>query len=114
MSRAKTKTRLWRFLLWRLDNLLPLWTEGHVTQIPVRQSIAEDPYLADNPNMTFIIENWVPVGKGTGALAEGIFPVLNEVEGEGVLQTLAQDLLQGMGVQEAMQKADERLKTIVE
>jgi multiple sugar transport system substrate-binding protein len=56
----------------------------------------------------------VPVGKGTGALAEGIFPVLNEVEGEGVLQTLAQDLLQGMGVQEAMQKADERLKTIVE
>ena len=55
----------------------------------------------------------MPVGKGTGALAEGIFPVLNEVEGEGVLQTLAQDLLQGVGVQEAMQKADERLQSIV-
>jgi multiple sugar transport system substrate-binding protein len=113
-EQSENKDQAREFLLWRLDNLLPLWTEGHVTQIPVRQSIAEDPYLADNPNMTFIIENWVPVGKGTGALAEGIFPVLNEVEGEGVLQTLAQDLLQGMGVQEAMQKADERLKTIVE
>ena len=113
-EQSENKDQAMEFLLWRLDNLLPLWTEGHVTQIPVRQSIADDPYLADNPNMTFIIENWVPVGKGTGALAEGIFPVLNEVEGEGVLQTLAQDLLQGMDVQEAMQKADERLKSIVE
>ena len=95
-------------------HLLPLWTEGHVTQIPVRQSIADDPFLAENANMSFIIENWVPIGKGTGALAEGIFPVLNEVEGEGVLQTLAQDLLQGMGVQEAMEKADAQLKSIVE
>jgi multiple sugar transport system substrate-binding protein len=113
-EQSENKDQAMEFLLWRLDNLLPLWTEGHVTQIPVRQSIADDPFLADNPNMTFIIENWVPVGKGTGALAEGIFPVLNEVEGEGVLQTLAQDLLQGMDVQEAMQKADERLKSIVE
>ena len=113
-EQSENKDQAMEFLLWRLDNLLPLWTEGHVTQIPVRQSIADDPYLADNPNMTYIIENWVPVGKGTGALAEGIFPVLNEVEGEGVLQTLAQDLLQGMDVQEAMQKADERLKSIVE
>jgi multiple sugar transport system substrate-binding protein len=56
----------------------------------------------------------VPVGKSTGAQAEGIFPVLNEVEGEGVLQTLAQDLLQGQPVQDAMQKANERLVAIVE
>jgi multiple sugar transport system substrate-binding protein len=94
--------------------LLPLWTEGHVTQIPVRQSIADDEYFADKENIRFIIENWVPVGKSTGAQADGIFPVLNEVEGEGVLQTLAQDLLQGQPVQDAMQKANERLVAIVE
>lgn len=113
-EQSEHKDQAMEFLKWRLDNLLPLWTEGHVTQIPVRASIAADPYFADNANMNFIIENWVPVGKSTGALAEGIFPVLNEVEGEGVLQTLAQDLLQGQGVEEAMQKADERLKSIVE
>jgi multiple sugar transport system substrate-binding protein len=113
-EQSEHKDQAMEFLLWRLDNLLPLWTEGHVTQIPVRQSIADDPFIAENANMSFIIENWVPVGKGTGALAEGIFPVLNEVEGEGVLQTLAQDLLQGVSVQEAMEKADAQLKSIVE
>ncbi len=112
-EQSEHKDEAKQFLRWRLDNLLPLWTEGHVTQIPVRQSIADDPYFTGNANMNFIIQNWVPIGKGTGTQAEGIFPVLNEVEGEGVLQTLAQDLLQGKAVQESMQKADERLKTIV-
>ena len=113
-EQSEDKEQAMEFLAWRLDNLLPLWTEGHVTQIPVRQSIADDDYFADKENIRFIIENWVPVGKSTGALAEGIFPVLNEVEGEGVLQTLAQDLLQGQAVQDAMQKANERLVSIVE
>ncbi len=113
-EQSESKEQAMEFLAWRLDNLLPLWTEGHVTQIPVRQSIADDDYFADKENIRFIIENWVPVGKSTGAQAEGIFPVLNEVEGEGVLQTLAQDLLQGQPVQDAMQKANERLVSIVE
>jgi multiple sugar transport system substrate-binding protein len=112
-EQSEFKDQAMEFLAWRLDNLLPLWTEGHVTQIPVRQSIADDEYFADKENIRFIIENWVPVGKSTGAQAEGIFPVLNEVEGEGVLQTLAQDLLQGQPVQDAMQKANERLVAIV-
>ena len=113
-EQSEHKDEAKEFLRWRLDNLLPLWTEGHVTQIPVRQSIADDPYFTGNANMNFIIQNWVPVGKGTGAQAEGIFPDLNEVEGEGVLQTLAQDLLQGKDVAESMEKAEERLKVIVE
>lgn len=102
------------FLAWWVDHLLPLWTEGNLTQLPVRQSIASDPYFTDNANLNFIIENWVPVGKGTGYPVDGIFPSLNEVEGEGVLQTLAQDLLQGKDVTESMEKAAERLESIVE
>jgi len=110
-SEAKEEAK--QFLMWWSDHLLPLWTEGRTTQIPVRQSIADDPFFDDNENLRFIIENWVPVGQGTGSKAEGIFPVLNEVEGEGVLQTLAQDLLQGRAVAESMQKAEERLAQIV-
>ncbi len=102
------------FLTWWSEHLLPLWTEGHLTQLPVRRSIADDPYFTGNANLNFILQNWVPVGKGTGFPVEGIFPALNEVEGEGVMQTLVQDLLQGKDVTESMERAEERLKTIVE
>ena len=112
-EQSEHKDEARQFLLWWSDHLLPLWTEGETTQIPVRRSIADDPYFADDENMRFILENWVPVGQGTGAKADGIFPVLNEVEGEGVLQTLAQDLLQGKDVTESMQKAEARLAQIV-
>jgi multiple sugar transport system substrate-binding protein len=101
------------FLSWWSENLTPLWTEGHLTQLPVRQSIADDPYFANNPTLSAILKNWVPVGKTTGTHADGIFPILNEVEGEGVMQTLVQDLLQGKDVMESMKKAETRMKTIV-
>ena len=102
------------FLTWWSEHLLPLWTEGHLTQLPVRQSIADNPYFTGNANLNFILQNWVPVGKSTGFPVGGIFPALNEVEGEGVMQTLVQDLLQGKDVTESMEQAEERLKTIVE
>lgn len=105
----ETKT----FVTWWLENLLPLWTEGHLTQLPVRQSLAADPYFTDNPNLSFIIENWVPVAKTTVHPAPGIFPALNEIEGEDVMQTLVQDLLQGRDVQESMQKAQDRMESIL-
>jgi multiple sugar transport system substrate-binding protein len=101
------------FLNWWLENLTPLWTEGHLSQLPVRKSIADDPYFTDNPNLKQIIDQWVPVAKTTGTHYEGIFPALNEVEGEGVMQTLVQDLLQGKDVNESMKKAEERMLEIV-
>lgn len=101
------------FLNWWSENLTPLWTEGHLTQLPVRKSIAADPYFTENPNLSLIIEKWVPVARTTGTHFEGIFPALNEVEGEGVMQTLVQDLLQGKDVNESMQKAEERMIQIV-
>jgi len=101
------------FLRWWSQNQKPLWTEGHSAQLPARQSIAGDPYFTGDPNLNFIIDNWVPLGKGTGFRAEGIFPALNEVEGEGVMMTLIQDLLQGKDTVESMQGAEERLKSIV-
>ena len=101
------------FLRWWSQNQKPLWTEGHSAQLPARQSIASDPYFTNDPNLNFILESWVPLGKGTGFRAEGIFPALNEVEGEGVMMTLIQDLLQGKDTVESMKKAEERVKSIV-
>jgi multiple sugar transport system substrate-binding protein len=101
------------FMKWWSKNQLPLWIEGHMTQLPVRQSFAENAYFQDNASVTKVLNEWVPVGKGTAEKAEGIFPVLNEVEGEGVLQTLVQDLLQGKSVMESVTTAEARLQSIV-
>ena len=61
----------------------------------------------------YILDEWIPIAKTTGSPVEGIFPALNEVEGEGVMQTLAQDILQGKDVMEAMETANGRFEDIV-
>jgi multiple sugar transport system substrate-binding protein len=101
------------FLKWWSKNQLPLWTEGHMTQIPVRKSFTTDAFFQDNANLVKVLNDWVPIGKGTAERGEGIFPALNEVEGEGVMQTLTQDLLQGKSVMESLTAAEERIKSIV-
>jgi ABC-type sugar transport system permease subunit len=83
------------FLQWWSEHEKDLWTKGHVTQLPVRKSFAADPYLQNNPETAFILSNYVPIGKNTATHAAEIFPKLNDVEGEGVMQTLVQNLLQG-------------------
>jgi multiple sugar transport system substrate-binding protein len=112
-TQSKDKEADATFLTWWLKNLTPLWTEGHLTQLPVRKSIAANEYFTQNANMKFILDKWVPVAKTTATHYPGIFPALNEVEGEGVMQTLVQDLLQGKDVKESMTKADARMKEIV-
>lgn len=112
-EQSENKDAARTFLRWWSENNGPLWTEGNVTQIPVRQSVASDPFFTGNERLKYIIDEWVPVAKTTGYPVEGIFPVLNEVEGEGVMQTLAQDILQGKDVVESMESANERFESIV-
>ncbi len=102
------------FLKWWSEHEKDLWTKGHVTQLPVRRSFANDPYFENNAETKFILENYVPVGKTTATMATEIFPKLNEVEGEGVMQTLTQNLLQGKEVDAAVKEASDRLKSILE
>lgn len=112
-EQAEDKDAASYFLTWWSRNQLPLWTEGHMTQIPVRKTFAADPFFQENETVVRVIDEWVPVGKGTAERGEGIFPALNEVEGEGVLQTLTQDLLQGKSVMESLTTAEARLQSIV-
>ncbi len=112
-EQAEDKDSTSTFMKWWNKNQLPLWTSGHATQLPVRNSFTNDPYFQDNEDVVKVIEEWVPVSQGTAARGDGIFPALNEVEGEGVMQTLWQDILQGKNVMESMTAANERLQTIV-
>jgi multiple sugar transport system substrate-binding protein len=105
----ETKT----FLKWWSQNQLPLWTEGSTGQLPVRESFAQNDYFQEAESRAYIIENYIPIGRTTATHAPGIFPELNEVEGEGVMHTLVQDLLQGKDLMESVRKADNRMRSIV-
>jgi multiple sugar transport system substrate-binding protein len=100
------------FLKWWSQNQLPLWTEGNTTQMPARSSFVEEA-VGDRENYRYIVENYLPVGKTTGYAAEGIFPQLSEIEGEGVMQTLIQQLWQGRPLTDILSQADARLQEIM-
>jgi multiple sugar transport system substrate-binding protein len=102
------------FLEWWSEHQKDLWTKGHVTQLPTRKSFVADPYFQGNAETMFILNNYVPVAKTTATHATGIFPKLNDVEGEGALQSLAQSLLQGNDVNSSVKKAADRLKSVLE
>ncbi len=55
----------------------------------------------------------MPVGKTTATNAAGIFPALNDVEGEGAMQAFAQELWQGKPVGPVVDTAEARLKSIL-
>lgn len=100
------------FLKWWSQNQLPLWTEGNTTQMPARQSFVEAA-VGDSENHRYIVDNYLPVGKTTGYSAEGIFPALSEIEGEGVMQTLIQQLWQGRSLADILPPAEERIQEIL-
>ncbi len=102
------------FLKWWSENQKGLWTDGHSTEIPVRTSFANDTYFKNNEVLNFIIQNWIPVGKTTATASPAIFPQLNAVEGEGVMQTLVQDLLQGKNPIQALQTANNGVQSLMD
>jgi multiple sugar transport system substrate-binding protein len=102
------------FLEWWSEHEKGLWLKGHVTQLPVRKSFIADPYFQENPETKSIIDNYLPLGKTTATHSTQIFPKLNEIEGEGVMQTLIQNLLQGKAVDASVKEAASRVNSIME
>jgi multiple sugar transport system substrate-binding protein len=60
-----------------------------------------------------VIANYIPTGKTTATNASGIFPALNDLEGEGVMQSFAQELWQGKDLNSVLDTAEARLKSVV-
>ncbi len=98
---------------WWFDNELPLWTEGGCGQLTVRNSFAADEYFQSKPHLKKTIEEWLPIGKSAGERVRGIFAELNTIEGEGFMDLLHQDLLQGKDVTEALQQVEAVMNVIV-
>jgi multiple sugar transport system substrate-binding protein len=101
------------FLQWWSQNQTPLWTDGKCGQIPARKSIADQEYFTSNEPLAFVIANYVPMGKTTATHASGIFPALNDVEGEGVMQSFVQELWQGQDLDAILDTAEARLRSIL-
>lgn len=101
------------FLKWWSKNQMPLWTKGHTGQLPTRKSIADNEAVKADAARSYVLENYVPVGKTTATNAAGIFPALNDVEGEGAMQAFAQELWQGKPVGPIVDAAETRLKSIL-
>ncbi|MFI5014941.1 MAG: ABC transporter substrate-binding protein [Hyphomicrobiales bacterium] len=101
------------FLKWWSKNQKPLWTEGHVRSLPARLSIAKDAFFQQSDIRKIALDDYIPIGKTTGAASPTIFPKLNAVEGDGVLMSLVQEILQGKEVAAAMTHAGDKLKAIL-
>lgn len=98
---------------WLVDADLALWTEGNCGQLTPRQSFAENKHFQDRPHLQKIYAEWLAIGKSAGQRAPGIWPELNAVEGEGYMNTLITDILQGKDVNESLQKVEAALKGIM-
>ena len=94
------------FVKWWAENEKPLWVDGNIGgNVPARKSFLDDPHFQDNTLMASIIKEYLPIGKYVGAQYPSFFPALNEVEGEGFMQTLTQDLLQGKDMTASLETA---------
>lgn len=92
---TKSPAAVLAFLQWYSEHQLPLFTQGHVTALPTRKSFVANAYFQRDPYMGAIIKEYVPIGQTTAAHAPSLFPALNAVEGQGFLQTMAQQIILG-------------------
>jgi len=92
---TKNAAAVMTFIEWLSQNELPLFTQGGSTQIPVRKSFTDKPYFQTAPFDAQVIKQWVPIGKTTATQDPTLFPQLNAVEGQGFLQTMAQQVILG-------------------
>ena len=101
------------FLKWWSHSEKPLWTQGGTRQLPVRKSFASDPYFTQSAEQSEVMREYIPVAKTTASKAPGIFPALNDVEGEGAFQTMTQQLWQGKPLDEIAATANKRVEQLV-
>ena len=100
------------WIKWWAVNNGPLFYEGHAQQVPVRKSVAKNPYF-DNDIAQRIQREWIPVGRTMGTHYPTLFPQLNSVEGVGELAVLVNDLLSGKDPKQALETAQKSIETIM-
>jgi multiple sugar transport system substrate-binding protein len=113
-KKAKHPEAVKTFIKWWSKNQKALFLAGKVTMVPARVSLAEDAVVKNRaPSFTVATDAYLPVMKGTGAPVAGIFPKLNEVEGDGFLQNLSQRISQKRPLPAALTEADTQFKDVM-
>lgn len=103
-----------KFVRWWSENNLPLWTEGAAGQIPVRASLLEDDHFPEGGDARVAVTQYSDALKTFGSKADGAFPALNSVDGDGFLRTLIQDVLSGKDISAALEQAEKQLTAILD
>jgi multiple sugar transport system substrate-binding protein len=111
-SQTKYPKQVMSFMTWLSEHEKTLWTQGASGMLPARASFLQDPFFSGNAITKAIIDEYLPVSKNLFATSKEAFPELNEVEGDGFLQTLTQQLWQGKPVDEVLPAAQQRLSDI--
>jgi multiple sugar transport system substrate-binding protein len=102
------------FLKWLSKNELPLFTTGGATQIPARKSLANQPFFSSYPFDAQIIKQYIPIAKSTATHDATLFPQLNAVEGQGFLQTMAQEVSLGHDPKSIISRASAQLEQVMQ
>jgi multiple sugar transport system substrate-binding protein len=101
------------FLKWWSENQLPLFTEGHAGVLPVRNAFLADPFFSDVAQVKQVIDQYIPVSHSMASAATGTFPQLNEIDGDGFLLSMIQQIWQGVPAAEAVAPAQAHLEEIM-
>ncbi|SFU17112.1 sugar ABC transporter substrate-binding protein [Mesorhizobium sp. YR577] len=101
------------FMKWWSDNAMSLWTEGHVNNLPARQSIASNPYFTNDPDIKFVLDNYMTGAKTLSQIKGGTFPLLNTIDGDGFLWSLVQSIWQGQPLEAPLDSAQSHLEEVL-
>jgi multiple sugar transport system substrate-binding protein len=101
------------FMKWWSDNALALWTDGHVNNLPARQSIAKNPYFTGDPDIKFVLDNYMTGARTLSQMKGGTFPVLNTIDGDGFLWSLVQAIWQGQPLEGPLDTAQSHLEEVL-
>jgi multiple sugar transport system substrate-binding protein len=83
------------FIKWWMENNKPLWTEGNVGPLPMRQSFFEDPYFQDNVFATEISEKIAPYYVHVTYPIPSYYPAFGQINGERFMGEAGQKVLSG-------------------
>jgi multiple sugar transport system substrate-binding protein len=101
------------FMKWWSDNAMSLWSDGHVNNLPARQSIASNPYFTNDPDIKFVQDNYLKGAKTLSQAKGGTFPVLNTIDGDGFLWSLVQSIWQGKPLEAPLATAQSHLEEVL-
>jgi multiple sugar transport system substrate-binding protein len=100
------------FLKWYTKNELPLWTEGNAGVSPARKSFAANPFFQNDKFQKDALRYYGGIGRSMAYKVSGIFPLLNQMDGDVALRNLTTEIFQGKDVTASLATAKANLEEL--